>query len=195
MEPNTPHIQSLLQLLHSWYPLSKSFRTHIEGAMQQQAVKPKQQLFHYGAHVFSAWYSVDCWISQHHMLDSGLEEIIHFFRPGEIFTDLPSFLRGETTRSRAGIIEGSTLLSISRQQFSQLKPYPETAELLLEYMLQQEQKDLWRISMLALHEKEKVAMFAKSYPINHLPGNLCASFLRMSASHFSLAKNSYNRNH
>lgn len=195
METLNPNLQSLLALLHSWHPLSQGFRTELSKAIQPYSVQPKQTLYHYGIHLHAAWYSIDCWIAKHRIPENGNEEVSQFFQPGEILTDLTSFLKGQTTQTRATILEGSTLLHLSRPQFDRLKAHPETQALLQEYMLGQKHKEHWRMDLLGLNDQQKIHQFAQRYPINRLPASTIASFLRIPPSRFSILRGSYNRSH
>lgn len=190
--PSTP-TEDLLELLDSWLPLSVNFRNQLRAAMQLKQVSPRQQLCHPDQHITSAWYNIDCTIYVHQALPHGLEEIIAIYLPGQILTDPHSFLQNKPSRQRITVLEGNQLLAISKQHFKNLRCLPETPLLLEHYLLQQQQQNDWRLNLLALNDQEKVATFAQHYPINHLPGHICASYLRMTQAHFSTLKAQYNR--
>lgn len=193
VQPQPRHLQSLVDLLNSWQPLSQGFRITIKSAMQALQVHPKQQLFSPGSHLQYAWYSIDCWIAAHRIMEEGKEEVSAFHRPNSIFTDIGSFLKGETSHQKLVVINGTNLLKIDRQHFNLLRLHPETPLLLEHYLLDQQYHDQWRLDLMSLSDKKKFNSFAVVYPVNELPGKLCASFLRMTPSRYSAAKKLYNR--
>ncbi|MFN0256768.1 hypothetical protein E6A44_014355 [Pedobacter ureilyticus] len=161
--------------------------------MQLQLVSARQQLNTSGRHLLHAWYSVDCWVTEQRLTEAGKSEVSAIYGPNTIFTDINSFLKGETSHKQLIVIHGSTLLKIDRQQFNLLRAYPETPLLLEHYLLLKQASDQWRLDLLALPDYQKFNRFASSYPVGQLPGILCASFLRMTPSRYSAAKKLYNR--
>ncbi len=191
-QPPKP-IEDLLALLDSWLPLSPSFRNELSQTLTIQNVHPKQHLSQPGQHISLAWYSVDCILTAQQPLANGLEEAVAIYLPNTIFTDIHSFLQNSPTQQRLTLLEGSQLLAISKQRFQNLRSLPETTLLLEHYLLEQRQQDLWRLNLLAMKDNEKVATFAQRFPINHLPANISASYLRIDPSRFSRLRAQYNK--
>ena len=189
MEPQQTHLQSLTNLLATWAPLSSNFRQNLNHYLQLQHVKQKQELAAIGTHLNMAWYSIDCWATASHPLPNGRDEITSIYAPNEIFTDIGSFLMGHSTQHQLTIVQGHTLLKIDRTHFNQLRSHQETAALLEHYLLLQQDKHQWRMDLLVLPDQQKFNLFAKHYPIHELPGKTCASYLRMTPSRYSAAKN------
>lgn len=193
-EPKQVFFRSLINLLGSWTELSSSFRRELEDYLQIQYVKPKQQMVRLGRRLDFAWYSIDCWAASTHVLPNGNEEITAIYAPREIFTEIGSFLLGYPCQHQLNIINGNTLLKIDRQHFDQLRSHGETFLLLEYYFVLQQEKYQWRMDLLSLADQQKFEQFAKQYPIHLLPGKICASYLRMTPSRYSAAKNSYLHN-
>ena len=190
----TKDIETLLSILHHWHPISSSFRTLLSRHLRHQYVRPKQELSQEGAHVNQIWYSIDCWTIAYHTLDNGEEEVISIYPPQSIFTEPHSFLQHQASKQRLMILEGNALLYISRDAFRQLHELPETQHLLIHSLLLDYQETQWRFNLMAMNERDKIKAFASRYPINRLPGNIAASFLRMTQAHYSTEKANYNRN-
>lgn len=186
-------INLLLALLNTWFPISQSFKQELTKKMQLQPVKAKQLLNFSGKHINHAWFNVDCWIIEQRITETGKEEISAIYGPNTIVTDITSFLKGETSHRQLIVINGSTLLKIDRKHFNLLRSYPETPLLLEHYLLLKQASEQWRLDLMLLPDNQKFNLFAAHYPINQLPGKLCASFLRMTPSRYSAAKKLYNR--
>lgn len=187
------HIQELLKLLNSWHPISASLREELRNVMKLETVTHKQQLSHEGSYINKAWYSIDCSIASYQTSLSGSEEVIAIYRPTEIFTDLFSFLEQKPTKQRLVVIDGTQLLYIGRKDFNLLRSYMQTSLLLEHYLLTQRQNDHWRMELFSLSDKQKVSRFAERYPINNLPANISASYLKMDPSRFSKLRGELNR--
>lgn len=182
----------LLTLLSSWTSLSPQFRRELNKSLALQHVNAKQELIAIGKHLQQAWYSVDCWVAEFRITEDGREEVSAIHSPNTIFTDINSFLTGDTSHQSFTVINGTQLISIKKQQFNQLRIYPETPLLLERYFLAQHQTDQWRLDLMYLSDRQKFNRFAAKYPVNQLPGKLCASFLRMTPSRYSAAKKFHN---
>lgn len=195
MDLTQHHIDRLLAKLSVWVPLSARFRAELLQNLKFQQVREKQYLSSIGGHVNAAYYSADCWVSESRILKSGKQEVISLFRPGDLFTDLDSFLGGHTSQHLLRVISGTVLLSIDKKTFNRLRYHRETSILLEHCLLQQRQDDLWRLELLGLSDKEKTETYANRFPINFLPAHLSASYLRMTPSHFSKERANYNRKH
>lgn len=187
------HLHSLLALLSNWTELSTSFRRELSESMELQQVYPKQQLNYSGRHLNHAWFSIDCWVAAHRISEGGRAEVSAIYPPISIFTDISSFLRGETSHQQLAVISGRKLLRIDRQHFNLMRSHSETALLLEHYLLDQQHHNQWRLDLMSLSDTQKFNSFAAVYPTNHLPGNICASFLRMTPSRYSAVKTLYNR--
>ncbi|RZM26958.1 MAG: hypothetical protein EOO88_15110 [Pedobacter sp.] len=193
MESQDQAIDKLLDLLYGWVPYTPAFKMEITQLMKFQSANAKQLLYPYGSHVTSAWFSYDCWAAQYERVSDGLEEVVKLHRPGDIFTDLNSFFRGNQATSKTIILEGSSLLQLTRSAYQQLKQYPETAELLQHYMLLQTDHEAWRLHLMSLSDRDKIKQFASKYPIHKLPASIAASYLRISPSRFSSLRGNYNK--
>lgn len=190
--PNPP-LDALFDRLQKLSPLSLTLLTALTRQIVIQQVKAKQELCSMGIHCSSIWYSVDSWVVDLSQLSIGKEEVSALYGPGDIFTDLKSILQIEPSHKRAVVITGTTLLRICRADLIPLQPELSSTNLLAKYMLELRERDHWRMELLSLSDQAKVDAFAKRYPLNHLPGYICASYLRMTPSRFSKAKTLYNR--
>lgn len=193
MQSSDQAIDKLLEILYGWSPYAPAFKIEITQLMKSQKVKAKQLLYPYGSHVTSAWFSYNCWAAQLEKAKNGLEEVTKIHRPGDIFTDLNSFFRGNEATSKILILEGDSLLQMTKNCFQKLKQHPETTELLQHYMLLQTDHDAWRLHLMALTDQEKIKQFAEKYPINKLPASIAASYLRVSPSRFSSLRGNFNK--
>ena len=193
MEEKASYINELLILLSTNVPLTPKFERALTKSLEFQAVKAKKEVPNFSKDNRYAWYSVDCWIAEYRNLQNGKQEVYAIYGPKHIFTDINSFLKNTTSNHKFIVISGTSLLSIARTNFHQLRKFPETPLLLEHYMLKQWELDLWRSELMTYSDREKVNHYAQKYPINLLPNNISASFLRMTPSRFSAARATYNR--
>lgn len=194
MITNENAVNELLSLLHSWHPISSHFRMELTRLLDHQQVKPKQQLCNYGNHVSNTWYSVDCWIVAFQYLPLGIEEVANIYSPGSIITEPHSFLQKSPSKQRISILEGRSVLFINKAGFNQLRNLSETSFLLEHSLLEEQLYNHWRMDILAMKDSDKVHAFAQKYPLTEIPGNIAASFLRMTQAHYSTTKSQYIRN-
>lgn len=190
-----PHLQELFERLRRWSPLPLDLRLGLGRHVVTETVRAKQELCSLGIHCSSIWYSVDCWLANIEQLSTGNEEVSALYGPGEIFTDLKSLLRGEASSKSTIVISGTSLLHICRAQLVKMQPALSNTMLVANYMIELREQDHWRMELLSLGDQAKVDRFAERYPLNLLPGHICASYLRMTPSRFSMAKTRYNRSH
>jgi len=195
MELQNRDIDELLTLLGSWTLLSSKFKKALHLHMEPQKATPKRELDILSRDTGYAWFSIDCWVAEYQVLFSGKEEVYAIYGPKQIFTDINSFLKASASNHRFLVISGSRLLAIERHNFSHLRSFRETGVLLEHYLLQQREKDNWRLELMSYPDHGKVEFFATKYPINGLPNKISASFLRMTPSRFSAERSKYNRSH
>ncbi|MNL67474.1 hypothetical protein D3C87_1920630 [compost metagenome] len=91
------------------------------------------------------------------------------------------------------VISEGRMLFMKKIDYLKLKKYSETAELVQLIMLNEQEVEIWRTKIMGMGDEAKIAEFAKVYPMNKLPNNICASFLQMTEPNYSTSKGLYNR--
>lgn len=181
-------VESLLDRLYHWAPLSASFRMLLKEKIGVQQQVAKSILLDQGAHAKRIWYSVDCIVIGYDYGRGSSEYVNRIYLPGDIFTDLGSFFHLTATKSKLLVLQGSELLYIGRENFSELRIYPEGFDLMQQLMLREHDLQVWRGWLMALRDEQKVKEFGVIFPIYQIPNHIAASFLQMTPSRFSAIK-------
>lgn len=193
MNPSAQQLEELLSILSANVRLSPKFERALVRAVDIQRIRTKSVISNEEKDLHYAWYSIDAWVAEYRNLQSGKSEVYAIYGPEQIFTDINSFLKQTISTHKFIAISGTNLLRIERNNFNQLRKFPETSLLLEHFMLQQWELDVWRSELMTYSDREKVYHYAQKYPINLLPNVISASFLRMTPSRFSAAKAAFNR--
>ncbi|WP_124580202.1 Crp/Fnr family transcriptional regulator [Pedobacter sp. KBW06] len=186
-------IDTLLEYLNLMVPISPSFRREIRSMLTQHSFIGKHLLVNPGTYVNRAWFNVDGFVIASLVEENGTERVIRIYQPWQIFTDMFSFLKSRPSTLKFSVITKCTLLVIQRSDYETLKIYPETQDLFSNIMWEEQKIEIFRTRLMTLTDQSKVIEFASVYPINKLPNKVCASFLKMTESRFSIAKAKFNR--
>lgn len=186
-------VDMLLDVLHAMVPVSPSFRLDLKQMMAFQPHSVKEPLLEFSAYALRAWFNVDAIIVGMIEDDKQDEIVVRIITGNYIFTDLRGFFQNTPSRMKYKVIAEGKLLFLKKIDFLRLKKYEETAELVQFIMLAEQEIESWRTKVMGMGDEAKVAEFAKLYPMNHLPNNICASFLQMTEPNYSTAKGNYNR--
>lgn len=186
-------VNMLLEILHDMAPVSQSFRIEIKQMMAFQPNSVKTPLLEFSAYALRAWFNVDAVIVGIVEDDKDDEVVVRIITGAHIFTDLPSFFKNTPSRMKYKVISEGRMLFMKKIDYLKLKKYSETAELVQLIMLNEQEVEIWRTKIMGMGDEAKIAEFAKVYPMNKLPNNICASFLQMTEPNYSTAKGLYNR--
>lgn len=181
-------VESLLDMLYQWSPFSASFRMLLKKMVSLQTASPKSVLLDQGAHAKRIWYSLDCIVIGYDYSRGSGEFVSRIYLPGDIFTDLNGFFQSSASNSKLVVLQGSDLLYIGRESFSELRLYPEGFDLMQHLMLKEHGLQVWIGWLMTLRDEHKVKEFGLRYPIYQIPNHVSASFLQMTPSRFSAIK-------
>lgn len=191
---HTVHINQLLDILYHWVPITASFRNSLVALLHQQQEKPKAILLNQVAHANKIWFSINCYVAAYTYNQSGEMQVARIYMPNNLFTDLPSFLQDKPAKLKLVVIQGTELLYIKKEDFSRLKQFPETFDLVQHVMFMEQEIETWRVWIMTLKDEQKVQQFSLCYPMNLLPNHICASFLQMTPAKYCIEKAACNRN-
>lgn len=186
-------INSLLDALHSMFPLSTSFAITLPPLMHPQHGSHKQELLVPPNRAVFAWFIVDGIVIALEQDLDGKEYVTRIYLSGSIFTDLRSFLNDKRSTERLVVIGETDLMYISREDYKiHMDPFPETHKLVEHILFLEQTIESARTRLMALTERERIKEFAKLYPMNKLPNVSAASFLHMSEANYCREKARYN---
>ncbi|RQO79073.1 hypothetical protein DBR40_04965 [Pedobacter sp. KBW01] len=191
----TRYINRLLDVLYKWVPFSVSFRVALKELLFIQQENPKAVFLDPPDYAIRAWFSINCFIAGYSYNESGNLNVVRIYMPDNIFTDLASFFQNKPAKLKFVVIQGEELLYIKKEDFSSIKMFPETVDLVQYVMLNEQELETWRVWIMTLKDGQKIEQFALHYPMNMLPNHICASFLQMTPSRYCAEKSLYNRNH
>jgi len=191
----TRYINRLLDVLYEWVPFSVSFRIALKELLFIQPENSKAVILDPPGYAIRAWFSVNCFIAGYSYNESGNLNVVRIYMPDNIFTDLASFFQNKPAKLKFIVIQGEELLYIKKEDFSSIKMFPETVDLVQYVMLKEQELEAWRVWIMTLKDGQKIEQFALHYPMNILPNHICASFLQMTSSRYCAEKSLYNRNH
>ena len=193
-ERHTVLTNKLLDMLYSWVPLSTSFRIALRDLLYLQLENPKAVLLNPPDHAIKAWFSANCYVAAYAYSESGDLNVVRIYMPNDIFTDLFSFFQDKPAKLKLMVIQGEELLYIRKEDFSALKLFPETFDLVQYVMLMEQDLEAWRVWIMTLKAEQKVQQFSLHYPMYLLPNHICASFLQMTPAKYCVEKALCNRN-
>ena len=174
----------LLDYLHALHPITTAFRTKLLRFLEVLDYKPMKELLRLHRKADKAWWLVEGYVVALEENTAGEEEVLKLFYPGQIVTNLSSFISEENSTFRLVAIGAVKVQELSRPDFLKLKIYPETNELLAKVAIWYKFRERQRLQALLLPIPERVSEFLAQYPVAGLPDQYAASWLRISVAEY-----------
>jgi CRP-like cAMP-binding protein len=180
---------SRLDLIH---PLSDSFRTYLEDAIQTKTVHRNDWLLREGR-ICSQLYFIEKGLFRIFYMSHDKEVSSHFLKEGQIIFSAESFLNQAGSPENILALEDSAVHYLSYHDLQYAYGHFHESNIIARKLLEQsvQQKEWWLRCMRMQRASEKYAAVLKHFPelVQRVPAKFLASYLGITEVRLSAVKN------